>query len=90
MQRMARLAAVPRLDDETPFAIDGAAQAAVSELGPMSLEECGRAFGVCRERIRQIEVLALAKVRAAVEGAGWSAEDVLAVLARPRGRARMP
>lgn len=35
----------------------------IGGIDPMTLEECGAAFGVTRERIRQIEAKALAKLR---------------------------
>lgn len=43
----------------------------------MTLEAIGRALGVTRERVRQIETRALAKLRAECERLGITAQDVL-------------
>jgi sigma-70-like protein len=55
--------------------------------GPMTLDEVGRAFAVSRERIRQIEAVALRKVERALGRADWPVEEIRAVLAtRPEPR----
>lgn len=43
----------------------------------MTLEEVGKALGVTRERIRQIEVAALRKCRRWCERNGWRFEDLI-------------
>ncbi len=43
---------------------------------PMTLERIGRIFGVTRERIRQIQVEALAKLRQAIEAEGTGFHDL--------------
>ena len=48
---------------DRPFAEDAIAQAAVNELGPMTLAEIGRCLGVGRSRVEQIERVAIAKIR---------------------------
>lgn len=45
--------------------------------GGMTLEECGEVMGVTRERIRQVEKKALAKLRAALEAEGLTLEDLI-------------
>ena len=43
---------------------------------PMTLERIGRVFGVTRERIRQIQVEALGKMRGSVEGEGVGFQEL--------------
>ena len=43
---------------------------------PMTLERIGRVFGVTRERIRQIQVEALGKLRGSVEGEGVGFQEL--------------
>lgn len=69
-----------------PFAEDAAAQAFVEQHpGGATLEVCGDALGVTRERLRQIESKALKRLRKRCRLAGITAEDLVAVLAN-RGR----
>jgi DNA-directed RNA polymerase sigma subunit (sigma70/sigma32) len=41
-----------------------------------TLEEVGEELGVCRERVRQIELSALLKVKAALEAKGITATEL--------------
>lgn len=43
----------------------------------MSLDEVARAFGITRERARQIETAALRKLKIALQKRGISPEDIL-------------
>jgi hypothetical protein len=52
-----------------------------------TLEECGQAFGVTRERVRQIETKALVALRHACRRAGISAGDLAAMLTSRRSGA---
>jgi DNA-directed RNA polymerase sigma subunit (sigma70/sigma32) len=59
------------------------------ERGGLTLEECGRRMRVSRERIRQIESEALAKLRRAFHRAGYTDREMiegLRDLAAERGR----
>lgn len=55
--------------------------------GPLTLDEVGQAMGVTRERVRQIQNGALAKVATKLRLASWPLEDIAQVLAanQPRG-----
>jgi hypothetical protein len=52
------------------------------ERGGLSLAEIAKREGLSRERIRQIEVEALGKLRAALEAKGWTKEQARAFLAK--------
>lgn len=75
--RIARLLrrAVTRLDDRERrivslrFGLDGE--------GPMTLEEIGKIFGRTRERVRQLQVEALAKLRETIEEEGFALEELV-------------
>lgn len=68
-----------------PYSEDTVAQRFVEEHPDGgTLEECGAAFGVTRERIRQIEARALERLRKRCQLAGIAAEDLAAVLANRR------
>lgn len=54
----------PAVDESTPFAADPVAKRIVHWRGEQSLEEVGEAMHISRERVRQIEVKALRKLRA--------------------------
>jgi RNA polymerase primary sigma factor len=43
---------------------------------PMTLEDIGKVFGVTRERIRQIQVEALCKLRGALEDDGIRSHEL--------------
>lgn len=76
-RRLARLAAVPRLDPDVPGDRDAAFLAWMDlHPGASSLEEVGRAFGISRERARQLEQTAIAKLHRRVMGAGYGPEGV--------------
>ena len=51
------------LDPARPFAEDHECKRLIAKYGPMTLEEVGHLFGVTRERVRQIEALALGKLK---------------------------
>jgi hypothetical protein len=78
-----RLRSLPRLSGET-FWVEDRDLIAWMELnpGPARLEEIGRAFGISRERVRQIVEGALPKLRAQLERQGVT-EDELAPLFIP-------
>lgn len=52
------------VDPELPYEEDETCQRLVEEYGPMTLEEIGHVIGVTRERVRQIELNAIRKLRA--------------------------
>lgn len=53
----------------------------LADEGVQTLEEIGQAHGVTRERVRQIEQIALEKVRRGLERRGFSCTDVREALA---------
>ncbi len=44
---------------------------------PMTLDEIGKVLGISRERVRQIEKSALAKIRKRLERVGKTVDDFL-------------
>jgi hypothetical protein len=69
------------IDAITPYASDVAAQLFVAHFGDgATLEDIGDALGVTRERVRQIEQVALRHLRARAKLAGISREDIAAIL----------
>ncbi len=48
----------------------------LAETGGLTLDEVGEVLGITRERVRQIEAMALKKLRGAVVEAGISKQDV--------------
>lgn len=80
------LAGFPAIDGHTPWSDDERCRALVeSHPDGMTLHEVGVAFGVSRERIRQIEEIALKRLLARCELAGISREDVGAMLSTKPG-----
>lgn len=56
--------------NSTPYSEDRYAQALVQDMGGMTLTQVGVCLGLSRERVRQIEEIALRKVRLAIEAEG--------------------
>lgn len=83
---LARLAAVPQLDPDLPWERDAECRAWMAEHDESTLEEVGRAIGVSRERVRQIEEAALRKMRHGLEALDVGPEDLALILSR-RSRA---
>lgn len=74
-----------RVNAHETFGQDEQARSFVEEnVGGATLHEVGLALGVTRERVRQIEEVALRKLRAALRLQGVTLEDVVEVLMRPR------
>lgn len=74
------------LDWRTSYADDERCRALIeSHPDGMTLHEVGMAFGVSRERIRQIEEIALKRLLARCKLAGISREDVASMLSTKRG-----
>lgn len=66
-------------NDVVPYEEDAQAQVFVAIRSPAKLEDVGLFFGVTRERIRQIEVVALQKLRRVASRELWEAiEEVIA------------
>lgn len=76
----------PGVDEFEPAPGEETCALDVADRGGIPLEEVGTIFGVTRERVRQIEGKALARLRLRVD-AGW-ARDMLAEL--PEGRVEHP
>lgn len=70
----------PVVDELRPYLEDLPCRLLVHRFGPMTLDEIGQALGLTRERVRQIEAKALARLRAACERNGVRVEDFLASL----------
>ena len=63
--------------NDLPWEADGVAQGLLEQYGPFTLEEVGVFLGVSRERIRQIEEIALRKLKGALEDEGFTREECL-------------
>lgn len=69
------------VDGHTRYTADAAAQAFVaSHPGGATLETVAESFGLTRERVRQIEEQALARLRRLLPVAGVAAHDVVDML----------
>jgi len=66
--------------DEDPIAVELVAR----NPDGLTLEQIGEYLGLTRERVRQVQEMALAKVEAALTADGLDAADFLRWLARPR------
>lgn len=66
----------PVVDDATPYENDALAQSMVWH-GPLTLEQIGDLMNVSRERVRQIEFVAMRRLRAACAREGIRIEEVL-------------
>jgi hypothetical protein len=68
-----RVATVP---PESSYLEDAVAQAFVAEHGGATLDEVAKEMGITRERVRQIEAVALARLRKRMPLAGITVEDL--------------
>ncbi len=77
---------VPAITWDTPFSEDLDARALVVCRGPLSTKAIGAAFGVSGERIRQVEIEALASLKRAFARCGFREADAAEWLGRAQRR----
>jgi transcriptional regulator with XRE-family HTH domain len=78
IERRTAPAVRPLVDSATRYVDDPAARLFVAHFGDAaSYEDVGEALGVSRERVRQIEEVALRKLRLGMRAAGITAADVV-------------